>query len=107
MEQKNLIYIRPIVCLKFTLSKKNEYIRLEKNIGYNVFGLQYGFKSELLEIKSADQVDLVSDIIVPLDASQNRFFCFTSNLYSSNLNVMFVTFKITVLNKCFHYPKLI
>ena len=52
--------------LTLTLSKKtaDEYIRFAKNIGYNVFGLQYGFKSELLKIKSAEQVDLVSDIIL-------------------------------------------
>ena len=52
--------------LTLTLSKKtaDEYIRFAKDIGYNVFGLQYGFKSELLEIKSAEQVDLISDLIL-------------------------------------------
>tara|TARA_B100000242_G_C42973756_1_gene451917 strand:+ start:252 stop:1046 length:795 start_codon:yes stop_codon:yes gene_type:complete len=69
--KKTLNLFRPIVMfelnnLTLTLSKKtaDEYIRFAKNIGYNVFGLQYGFKSELLEIKSAEQVDLVSDIIL-------------------------------------------
>ena len=68
--KKTLNLFRPIVMfelnnLTLTLSKTaDEYIRFAKNIGYNVFGLQYGFKSELLEIKSAEQVDLVSDIIL-------------------------------------------
>ena len=69
--KKTLKSFRPIVMfelndLTLTLSKKtaDEYIHFAKNIGYNVFGLQYGFKSELLEIKSVKQVDLVSDLIL-------------------------------------------
>ena len=69
--KKTLNSFRPIVMfelndLTLTLSKKtaDEYISFAKNIGYNVFGLQYGFKSELLEIKSIEQVNLVSDLIL-------------------------------------------
>ena len=69
--KKTLKSYRPIVMfelndLTLTLSKKkaDEYINFAKNIGYNVLGLQYGFKSELLEIKSVKQVDLVSDLIL-------------------------------------------
>lgn len=69
--KKTLKSFRPIVMfelndLTLTLSKKtiNEYLQFAKNIGYNVFGLEYGFKSELLEIKSAEQVNLISDLIL-------------------------------------------
>ena len=52
--------------LTLTLSKRtaDEYLQLAKDLDYNVFGLEYGFKSELLKINSVTQVDLVSDLIL-------------------------------------------
>ena len=69
--KKTLQSFRPIVMfelndLTLTLSRRtiDEYIHFAKNIGYNIFGLQYGFKSELLKIETVNQVDLVSDLIL-------------------------------------------
>ena len=69
--KKTLKSFRPIVMfelneLTLTLSERtaDEYIHFAKNIGYNIFGLQYGFKSELLKIETVNQVDLVSDLIL-------------------------------------------
>ena len=62
---------RPILMFELnqlTLSLSNrtadEYLRLAKDLDYNVFGLEYGFKSKLLKINSINQVDLVSDLIL-------------------------------------------
>jgi hypothetical protein len=55
--------------LTLTLSDRseNDYLRFAKDNGYDVFGLQYGFKRDLLPIKTVEQLKLVSDLIlVPL-----------------------------------------
>lgn len=65
---------RPVVMfelneLTLTLSDRSEdeYLRFAKDNEYNVFGLQYGFKRDLLPIKTVEQLKLVSDLIlVPL-----------------------------------------
>jgi FkbM family methyltransferase len=69
--KKTLQTFQPIVMfelneLTLTLSKRkvDEYLHFAKKFGYNVFGLQYGFKSELLKIKSKEQVNLVSDLVL-------------------------------------------
>ena len=65
---------RPVVMfelneLTLTLSDRSEdeYLRFAKDNEYNVFGLQYGFKRDLLPIKTVEQLKMVSDLIlVPL-----------------------------------------
>jgi len=65
---------RPVVMfelneLTLTLSDRSEdeYLRFAKDNEYSVFGLQYGFKRDLLPIKTVEQLKLVSDLIlVPL-----------------------------------------
>jgi hypothetical protein len=42
----------------------DEYLRFAADHGYHVFGLEYGYKSELLAIDSVEQVGLVSDLIL-------------------------------------------
>ena len=69
-----LSLFRPVVMfelneLTLTLSgrSENEYLRFAKDNGYDVFGLQYGFKRDLLPVKTVEQLKLVSDLIlVPL-----------------------------------------
>jgi FkbM family methyltransferase len=68
---------RPVVMfelneLTLTLSDRseNDYLRFAKDNGYDVFGLQYGFKRDLIPVKTVEQLKLVSDLIlVPLQAS--------------------------------------
>ena len=48
---------------RFT-SEIKAHLEFDKKNGYKVFGLEYGFKSELLEINSVEQVALVSDLIL-------------------------------------------
>ena len=65
---------RPVVMfelneLTLTLSgrSEDEYLRFATDNEYSVFGLQYGFKRDLLPIKTVEQLKLVSDLIlVPL-----------------------------------------
>ena len=65
---------RPVVMfelneLTLTLSDKSEddYLRFAQDNNYDVFGLQYGFKRDLLPVKTVEQLKLVSDLIlVPL-----------------------------------------
>ena len=66
-----LSFYRPAVMfelneLTLTLSDRSEddYLRFAKDNNYDVFGLQYGFKRELLPIKTVDQLCLVSDLIL-------------------------------------------
>ena len=69
-----LTIFRPVVMfelneLTLTLSDKSEddYLRFAQDNNYDVFGLQYGFKRDLLPIKTVEQLKLVSDLIlVPL-----------------------------------------
>jgi len=42
----------------------DEYLRFGIEHGYRVYGLEYGFKQTLLKIDIADQVSLVSDLIL-------------------------------------------
>ena len=69
--KETLKSFKPIVMFELndmtiTLSNRtaDEYLHFAQKIGYQVFGLEYGFKSELLEINSLEQVDLVSDLIL-------------------------------------------
>ena len=69
--QNTLKSFRPIVMFELndmtlTLSNRtaDEYLHFAKKSGYKVFGLEYGFKSVLLEINSVEQVALVSDLIL-------------------------------------------
>lgn len=62
---------RPVVMfelneLTLTLSDRSEdeYLRFAKDNEYSVFGLQYGFKRDLLPIKKVEQLKLVSDLIL-------------------------------------------
>lgn len=62
---------RPVVMfelneLTLTLSDRSEdeYLRFAKDNEYDVFGLQYGFKRDLLPIKKVEQLKLVSDLIL-------------------------------------------
>ena len=62
---------RPIVMfelnqLTLTLSNRTatEYLRFAKDLDYNVFGLEYGYKTKLLKIASVEQLSLVSDLII-------------------------------------------
>lgn len=66
-----LLSFQPIVMFELnemTLALSNrtadEYLRFAKNHGYHVFGLEYGYKSELLAIDSVEQVNLISDLIL-------------------------------------------
>ena len=69
--KKTLKSFRPVVMFELndmtlTLSNrsKKEYIYLAKDNGYEIFGLEYGWKNELLPIKSEDQIKLISDLIL-------------------------------------------
>lgn len=69
--KETLRSFQPIVMFELndmtlTLSNRtaDEYLHFAKKNGYKVFGLEYGFKSELLEINSVEQVALVSDLIL-------------------------------------------
>ena len=62
---------RPIVMfdlceLTLTLSDKSEddFLRFAKDNEYEVFGIQYGFERQLLQIRSADQLTFVSDLVL-------------------------------------------
>lgn len=62
---------RPVVMfelneLTLTLSDRSEdeYLRFAKDNEYDVFGLQYGFKRDLLPVKTVEQLKLVSDLIL-------------------------------------------
>jgi FkbM family methyltransferase len=66
-----LSLFRPVVMfelneLTLTLSDRSEddYLRFAKDNNYDVFGLQYGFKRDLLPIKSPAQLRLVSDLVL-------------------------------------------
>ena len=68
---KTLHSFKPVVMfelnqLTLTLSNRSadEYLRFANDHGYNIFGLEYGYKSELLAINSVEQVDLISDLIL-------------------------------------------
>ena len=68
---KSLISFKPIVMFELNqmtlaLSRRtaDEYIQFAKDHGYNVFGLEYGYKSDLLAIDSLEQISLVSDLIL-------------------------------------------
>ena len=68
---KSLISFKPIVMFELNkitlaLSRRtaDEYIHFAKDHGYNVFGLEYGYKSDLLAIDSLEQISLVSDLIL-------------------------------------------
>jgi len=68
---KTLNSFKPIVMfelnkLTLALSKKtaDEYLKFANDHGYKVFGLEYGYKSKLLEIKNIKQIDLISDLIM-------------------------------------------
>jgi FkbM family methyltransferase len=62
---------RPVVMfelneLTLTLSEHStdEYLRFAKELDYDVYGLQYGFRKDLLKVTSNEQISLVSDIIL-------------------------------------------
>ena len=66
-----LTIFRPVVMfelneLTLTLSDKSEddYLRFARELDYDVYGLQYGFRKDLLEVTSSEQISLVSDIIL-------------------------------------------
>ena len=66
-----LSLFRPVVMfelneLTLTLSdkSKDDYLRFAKELDYDVYGLQYGFRKDLLEVTSNEQISLVSDIIL-------------------------------------------
>ena len=68
---KTLLSFRPLVMfelnqLTLALSYRtvDEYLRFATDHGYHVFGLEYGYKSELLAIDSVEQIGLVSDLIL-------------------------------------------
>ena len=68
---KTLNLFKPIVMfelnkLTLALSKRtaDEYLKFANDHGYKVFGLEYGYKSKLLEIKNIEQIDLISDLIL-------------------------------------------
>lgn len=68
---KTLHSFRPIVIfelnqLTLALSSRtaDEYLMFAKDHKYEVFGLEYGYKSELLAIESVEQVDIISDLIL-------------------------------------------
>ncbi len=68
---ETLFSFQPIVMFELNdmtlaLSNRNvdEYLHFAHNHGYQVFGLEYGFKSELLAINSVEQISLVSDLIL-------------------------------------------
>ena len=62
---------RPIVIfelnqLTLALSSRTaeDYLMFARDHNYKIFGLEYGYKIELLEIQSAEQVVLISDLIL-------------------------------------------
>ena len=62
---------RPIVIfelnqLTLTLADKkvDDYLLFAEKYKYEVFGLEYGYKQELLRIENKDQVRFVSDLIL-------------------------------------------
>lgn len=68
---KTLSALRPVVMFELnqlTLSlcerTEEEYIKFCEAHDYEVFGLQYGFKRELLRIDDLDKIKLVSDLII-------------------------------------------
>ena len=68
---KTLYSFRPIVIfelnqLTLALSSHTaeEYLMFARDHNYKIFGLEYGYKIELLEIESAEQVVLISDLIL-------------------------------------------
>ena len=52
--------------LTLALSKRttDEYLKFANDHGYNIFGLEYGYKSKLLEINNIKQIDMISDLIL-------------------------------------------
>lgn len=68
---KTLRSFKPLVMFELNqmtlaLSDKTiiDYIEFAKNHGYDVYGLEYGYKRKLLSIKNLGQVNLVSDLIL-------------------------------------------
>lgn len=68
---KTLLSFKPVVMLELnqltlTLSGRlaDEYLSFASDHGYRAFGLEYGFKSQLLKINSIEQIGLVSDLIL-------------------------------------------
>ena len=68
---KSLLSFKPIVMFELnqmTLALSNktadEYLHFAKDHGYKIFGLEYGYKTDLLAIDSLEQVSLVSDLIL-------------------------------------------
>ena len=68
---KTLNLFRPIVMfelnkLTLALSKrtKDEYLKFANDHCYKIFGLEYGYKSKLLEINNIKQIDMISDLIL-------------------------------------------
>ena len=62
---------QPIVMFELnqmTLALSNrtadDYLRFANDHGYHIYGLEYGYKTELLAIDSVEQVSLVSDLIL-------------------------------------------
>ena len=62
---------RPVVMfelneLTLTLSNKSadQYLRFAEENAYKVYGLQYGFRNELLKIETTEQISKVSDLIL-------------------------------------------
>ena len=50
--------------LKLSGRSPQEYIDFAKNLNYDVYGLQYGWKKDLLPIKKTEDIDGVSDIVL-------------------------------------------
>ena len=50
--------------LKLSGRSPQEYIDFAKNLNYDVYGLQYGWKKNLLPIKKTEDIDGVSDIVL-------------------------------------------
>ena len=69
--KNTLKFFKPIVMfelnnLTLALSKRSvvDYLKFAGDHGYKVYGLQYGYKSELLPINKVEQVSLISDLIL-------------------------------------------
>ena len=50
--------------LKLSGRSPQEYIDFAKNLHYDVYGLEYGWKKDLLPIQKIEDIDLVSDIVL-------------------------------------------
>lgn len=69
--EETLRSFKPVVMfelntLTLTLSdvSVNDYLSFAKSLNYKVYGLQYGYKTELLKIDDVKQVELISDIVL-------------------------------------------